>query len=200
LLLAAGFAPASPHRPLDDPALAAARRAVDLVLAAHEPFPAIAIDRHWQLVAANAGFTPLLAGVDPALLRPPVNVLRLSLHPDGAAPNIVNLGQWRAHIFPRLEEQIRATGDRVLIRLLDELRGYPGREDDEADNPYAGIAVPLILRTPMGELSFISTTTMFGTPVDITLAELAVESFLPADPQTLAALREMQAAASATAH
>ena len=127
LLVAAGFAPALPERALDDPALAAARRAVDLVLKAHEPFPALAVDRHWQMVAANAGVAPLLAGVAPHLLEPPVNVLRLSLHPEGVAPRIVNLAEWRAHIFHRLEAQIEASADPVLADLLAELRALSRR-------------------------------------------------------------------------
>ena len=191
LLAAAGFAPALPERSLDDPALAAARRAVDLVLAAYEPFPALAVDRHWHLVAANEGATGLLAGIAPFLLEPPVNVLRLSLHPEGAAPRIVNLAQWRAHIFRRLEEQIEASADSGLAALLDELRALPGGGPvaPDSSDAYAGVAVPLILRSAQGELSFLSTTTMFGTPIDITLAELAIEAFLPADARTADLLR-----------
>jgi len=183
LLVAAGFAPALPERSLDDPALAAARRAVDLVLKAHEPFPALAVDRHWVMVAANAGVAPLLGGVAPHLLAPPVNVLRLSLHPEGVAPRIVNLAEWRAHILHRLEAQIEASADPVLAALLAELRAYPGGATRQAD-AYGGVAVPLVLRAGEAELSFLSTTTMFGTPIDITLAELAIEAFLPADART----------------
>ena len=185
LLAAAGFAPALPERSIDDPALAAARRAVDLVLAAHEPFPALAVDRHCQLVAANAGISAFLVGVAGHLLAPPVNVLRLSLHPEGLAPRIVNLAQWRAHVFRRLEEQVEASADALLADLLAELRTYPGgvAAHDSAD-AYGGVAVPLVIRTDRGEMSFLSTTTMFGTPIDISLAELAIETFLPADAQT----------------
>lgn len=183
LLVAAGFAPALPERSLDDPALAAARRAVDLVLTAHEPFPALAVDRHWHMLAANAGVAPLLADVAPYLLAPPVNVLRLSLHPEGVAPRIVNLAEWRAHIFHRLEAQIEASADQGLVDLLAELRGYPGGTAKAADH-YGGVAVPLVLRAGGAELSFLSTTTMFGTPIDITLSELAIEAFLPADAAT----------------
>src|SRR5262244_3339088 len=109
LLIAAGYAPAFPERPLDDPALQAARKAVDLVLAGHEPYPALAIDRHWTLIASNNAVPPLMAGADPSLLRPPVNVLRLSLHPAGLSPRIVNLPQWRAHLLERLRRQIDLT-------------------------------------------------------------------------------------------
>jgi transcriptional regulator with XRE-family HTH domain len=188
LLVAAGFAPALPERSLDDPAMAAARRAVELVLAAHEPFPALAVDRHWHLVSANAGVARLLGGVAAHLLAPPVNVLRLSLHPEGVAPRIVNLAQWRAHIFARLEEQIEASADAALAALLDELRAYPGGTAPGAADDHGGVAVPLVLRSEAGELSFLGTTTMFGTPIDITLAELAIEAFLPADARTLALL------------
>lgn len=184
LLVAAGFAPALPERSLDDPALAAARHAVELVLKAHEPFPALAVDRHWQMVAHNAGVAPFLAGVAPHLLEPPVNVLRLSLHPDGVAPRIVNLAQWRAHIFHRLEAQVEASADQILADLLAELRAYPGG-GAKAQDDYGGVAVPLVLRAGEVELSFLSTTTMFGTPIDITLSELAIETFLPADARTV---------------
>lgn len=183
LLVAAGFSPALPERRLDDPALAAARRAVDLVLKAHEPFPALAVDRHWHMLAANAGVVPLLGGVAAHLLEPPVNVLRLSLHPQGVAPNIVNLAEWRAHILHRLEAQVEASADRVLAELLAELRAYPGGSARAADS-HGGVAVPLVLRVGEAILSFLSTTTMFGTPIDITLAELAIEAFLPADAAT----------------
>lgn len=187
LLVAAGFAPALPERPLDDPALAAARRAVELVLKAHEPFPALAVDRHWQLLAANAGVAPFLAGAAPHLLAPPVNVLRLSLHPEGLAPRIENLAEWRGHILHRLEGQVAASGDPVLAALLQELRAYPGGTVPNEDG-YGGVAVPMRVRAGEAILSFLSTTTMFGTPIDVTLSELAIEAFLPADEATAAAL------------
>jgi transcriptional regulator with XRE-family HTH domain len=183
LLIAAGFAPDRPERPLAHPELGAARRAVELVLKAHEPFPALAVDRHWQLIAANGGLAPMLGGVAARLLEPPVNVLRLSLHPEGVAPRIVNLPEWRAHILRRLEDQAEASADPVLTALLEELKTYPGGIAHAYDS-YGGVAVPLVLRTDQGELSFLSTTTMFGTPVDVTLAELAIEAFLPADART----------------
>jgi transcriptional regulator with XRE-family HTH domain len=193
LLLAAGYAPVFPERSLDDPALAPARQAIALVLKGHEPFPALVVDRHWNLVAANAALAPLLAGVtDAALLAAPVNVLRLSLHPDGLAPRIVNLGEWRAHLLDRLRRQIMVTGDAVLSQLLHELAAYPvparAAGPDKPALDYAGIVVPLQLMTDAGVLSFFSTTTVFGTPVDVTLSELALESFFPADAHTAAAL------------
>jgi transcriptional regulator with XRE-family HTH domain len=197
LLVAAGYAPAFPERPLDDPALQSARKAVDLVLAGHEPYPALAIDRHWTLIASNKAVPPLLAGVDPSLLRPPVNALRLSLHPAGLAPRIANLAEWRSHLLARLRRQIEVSADPVLEELLNELCGYPapvdGAENSGAENggagEFAGVAVPFRLVTEQGVLSFISATTIFGTPVDVTLSELALESFFPADAATANVLR-----------
>lgn len=191
LLTAAGFAPVFPERPLADPALRVAREAVDLVLAGHEPYPALAIDRHWTLVAANRAVTPLLRGVDASLLRPPVNVLRLSLHPAGVAPRVLNAAQWRVHVFDRLRRQVAATADTELGALLEELRGYPAPPAGGDIGPLdlGGVVVPLRLRTELGVLTFISTTTIFGTPVDITLSELAIESFFPADADTASVLQ-----------
>ncbi|WP_299789298.1 helix-turn-helix transcriptional regulator [Ramlibacter sp.] len=194
LLVAAGYAPMYRERPLDDPALAAARQAVQLILRGHEPYPALAVDRHWNLLAHNAAVPLLLAGVAAQLLQPPVNVLRLSLHPQGLASRIVNLAQWRQHLFERLHQQIAVTADAGLQALERELRGYPALvtgEDEHIDGEVLGIAAPLRLRTEAGVLSFISTTTVFGSPVDVTLQELALETFFPADPETAAALRRM---------
>jgi len=199
LLVAAGYAPVFPERPLGDPALQAARKAVELVLAGHEPYPALAIDRHWTLVASNGVVPALLAAVEPALLRPPVNVLRLSLHPSGLAPQIANLAEWRAHLLARLRRQLEVTADPALAELLSELSGYPAPEGaapgaHAAEGEYDWVAVPFRLNTGHGVLSFISTTTIFGTPVDITLSELAVESFFPADAATAEALRRLAGA------
>ena len=189
LLTAAGFAPMYAERSLDDPALKAAREAVELVLKGHEPYPALAVDRHWSLVSYNRSVLPLLAGAAPALMQAPINVLRLSLHPDGLAPRIVNLAQWRAHLLARLRQQVIASADPVLAALADELRGYPAPSDDAShDSIEASVVVPLVLHTPAGTLSFISTTTVFGTPVDVTLSELALETFFPADAATAALL------------
>jgi transcriptional regulator with XRE-family HTH domain len=191
LLLAAGYAPAFRERPLSDPALEAARHAVERLLAAHEPFPALAVDRHWSMLGANQAASRLFAGIAPALLQPPVNVLRLSLHPEGAAPRIANLAEWRAHIFARLGHQVDLTADPVLAELLRELRAYPAPESPEpptVDRAGYEVLVPLQLVTPAGTLSLISTTTVFGTPVDITLSELALETFFPADATTAALL------------
>lgn len=191
LLTAAGFAPLYRERPLDDPALQAARAAVELVLQAHEPHPALAVDRHWNMLAHNRPLLLLLDGIDPALLAPPVNVLRLSLHPRGAAPKIVNLNAWRTHLFARLRTQVQASGDPVLAALLEELQGYPGDDGPAGGEDPHAVAVPLQIRSAAGVLSFISTTTVFGTPVDITLSELALETFFPADAETAQRLRRL---------
>lgn len=194
LLTAAGYAPMFGERRLDDPALAAARAAIELVLKGHEPYPALAVDRHWTMVSHNRMVPLLLAGLPAELLQPPVNVLRLSLHPRGLAPRIVNLAQWREHLFTRLREQIDTSGDATLAALLDELAAYPAPPaGPRADARHAeqAVCVPLQLATPAGTLSFISTTTVFGTPVDITLSELALETFFPADAATAQMLRHL---------
>lgn len=197
LLVAAGYAPMYRDRPLQDPAQAPARAAVELILRSHEPYPALAVDRHWNLVAANRMVPHLMAGADPSLLEGSVNVLRLSLHPRGLAPQIVNLLQWRNHIFERLRQQVQATGDSELVGLMEELRAYPvpeGADRTKLDGEHLGVVMPFQFRTPSGVLSFISTTTVFGTPVDVTLQELALETFFPADPFTGDALRQLAAA------
>ncbi|HEX6158836.1 MAG TPA: helix-turn-helix transcriptional regulator, partial [Thermoanaerobaculia bacterium] len=190
LLVAAGFAPSFPERKLDDPEMASARAAIDLVLAGHEPYPALAVDRHWNLVAANRAVAPFFQGIDESLVQPPVNVLRASLHPKGLAPRIANYDEWRTHVLDRLRRQIDVSADPVLIALYDELRALPRQARAAAvHRDYAGVVVPLELTA--GDdcvLRFFSTTTIFGTPVDVTLQELAVESFFPADSQTAAAL------------
>jgi transcriptional regulator with XRE-family HTH domain len=190
LLLAAGYAPVFRDRPLDDPALERARAIIDIILKAHEPYPALVVDRQWRLVAANATVAPLMAGADPMLVKPPVNVMRLSLHPRGLAPLIVNLGEWRAHLLDRLRRQHRLTLDPAIGTLLQEVSAYPGGKEHSAAHQ-DDIAVPLKLRTQAGTLSFISTVTVFGTAVDITLSELSLETFYPADAETAAALRSL---------
>jgi transcriptional regulator with XRE-family HTH domain len=191
LLVAAGFAPVFSERRLDDPALAEARAAIDLVIKGHEPFPALAVDRHWTLVAANRAVQRLLESADPALLRPPVNVLRVSLHPSGLAPRIANLTEWRAHLLARLRRQIELSADPVLTALLEELSGYPAPASSRPirTEPGHSVVIPLQLATESGTLSFISTSAVFGTPLDVTLSELALEAFYPADAATADALR-----------
>ena len=183
LLVAAGYAPMYRERPLDHPDLAQARRAVDMILESHEPYPALAIDRHWNLIAANRMVPHLLASADPALLQPPVNVLRVSLHPEGIAPNIVNLGEWRGHLLARLKRQALSTASAGLRELHAELLAYPCDQpvpDVEIPGP-SDIVLPLRLRFRGGELAFSSIVATFGTPLDVTVAELAIESFFPAD-------------------
>ena len=192
LLNAAGFAPVFPERRLDDPAMTAVRQAIDIVLTGHEPHPALAVDRHWCMAAANRAVAPLIAGVDAVLLNPPVNVLRLALHPGGLAPRTVNLPEWRAHLLERLRQQIDVSGDPVLVDLMAELRGYgaPASTTSSTAGPdFTAIAIPFRLATEDGVLSFFSTTTVFGTPIDVTLSELALECFFPADHATAAAMR-----------
>jgi transcriptional regulator with XRE-family HTH domain len=193
LLVAAGFAPVFRERALQDPGLAAARRAIDLVLEGHEPYPALAIDRHWTMVAANPAAMRLVTGADPSLLQPPVNVLRLSLHASGLSPRIANLSEWRAHLMERLRRQIELSADPVLAKLLDELRAYPGADRGQStgapSSDLAGVVVPLQIVTGAGTLCLFSTTTVFGTPLDITLSELALECFYPADAPTAELLR-----------
>jgi transcriptional regulator with XRE-family HTH domain len=191
MLLAAGFAPVYGERDLRDSEMAAARQAIDIVLRGNEPYPALAIDRHWNLVAANRAVGPLIASAAPELLEPPVNVLRLSLHPQGIAPLISNFAEWRAHILERLKRQVAATADRVLGELFEELRSYPASDGAGSVHELGGVLVPLRLASPAGELSFLTTTTVFGTPMDVTLAELAIESFFPADEATGERLRSL---------
>ncbi|MGQ0841219.1 helix-turn-helix domain-containing protein [Actinokineospora sp.] len=195
LLLAAGYAPVYSEAPLNSPRMAAVRAAVRQVLAGHEPFPAVAVDRRWNLVDANKSLSLLLAGVAPGLLAAPANVLRISLHPDGVAPRIVNLGEWRAHLLARLRRQIAITADEALSDLHNELAAYPcAQPEPEVDpNGAADVVIPLRLRHGDTELAFFGTVTTFGTPTDITVAELAIESFFPADQATARALRDLTA-------
>jgi transcriptional regulator with XRE-family HTH domain len=195
-LVAAGYAPMYRETRLDEPAMAAAKQAVEMILTGHEPFPAMAIDRHWNLVAANRMLRHLLTDVDASLLQSPVNVLRLSLHPRGLAPKIVNLAQWRAHLFERLSHQIAASAEPALIALLGELRNLPlpvADAEEHLQGEHMGVAMPMKFRSPAGVLSFISTTTIFGSPLDVTLQEIALETFFPSDEFTRQALRSVAA-------
>jgi transcriptional regulator with XRE-family HTH domain len=194
LLVSAGYAPLYRERRIDDPSLEKAKAAIDLLLKGHEPYPAIAVDRHWNLVAANKPIGILMAGASPHLLKPPVNVLRLSLHPEGLAPKIINYHEWRAHLIARLKRQVDLSGDAKLAELLREISAYPKpsrsvvpiREGD-ADE----VVVPLQFETHAGRVSLFSTMTIFGSPVDVTLSELAIESFFPADSDSAALLRKI---------
>lgn len=194
LLHAAGFAPAFPRRDYDAPELAAVRAAVDRVLDGHLPLPAIAVDRRWNLVAANPAVAVLTAGAAEHLLAPPTNVYRLTLHPDGLAPRIVNLPEVAHHLLGRLRREVETTGDPRLADLLDEVERYPTvRPSPRGPQVPTGVVVPLRLRHPRGELAMFTTVTTFGTPADVTVAELALELFYPLDEATgsrLAALAD----------
>jgi transcriptional regulator with XRE-family HTH domain len=181
LLLAAGYAPAYSQRSLHEPELAPIKTALDQLLKAHEPFPAVVVDRSWQLVAANSAVALLTQGVADHLLNPPANVLRIALHPEGMASRITNLGQWRAHLLRDLAAQREQTGDPDLEALYQELSGYPGPTIEPAAHD---VFVPL----EIDGLKFLSTRTTFGTAVDVTVSELAIESFFPADEHTAEAL------------
>lgn len=191
MLLAAGFAPVYSDLSLDAPELTAVRSALSQLLAAHEPFPAAVVDRHWNLVQANTSIALFTACVDPALLAPPANVLRASLHPRGMAPWIINLDEWRAHLLGRLRRQFEATRDPALGDLYDELLGYAGGDGEpgSAHDDAEGVVVPLRFRHDDKELRFFSTVATFGTPLDVTVAEIVIESFFPADDATRAFLQ-----------
>lgn len=193
ILLAAGHAPVYPETALGSTRMAPVRDAVHQVLTGHEPYPAVVVDRLWNLLDGNASIGVLLAGVRDDLLTPPANGLRISLHPEGMAPRIVNLGEWRAHLLTRAERQLALTGDEELAELLDELRAYPcDQPEPEIEMPGPGnVFVPLRLRHRDVELTFFSILTTFGTPLDITVAEMAIESFFPADAATAAFLRDL---------
>ena len=193
LLLTAGHAPAFPERTLDDPDLEPVREALDRILAAHEPLPALAVDRRWNLVAANAAMAALTEGleIEPSLLEPPINVLRIGFHPRGFAPIIVNLGQWRAHFLGRLAQQVAITGDEELAALMEEVAGYPIAEKEGAPAPEASdVLGPVRFRAPNGgEWSFFGMFAAFDTPFEVTTSELALELLFPADPPTAEAFK-----------
>lgn len=195
LLLAAGYAPVFRERPLADPALRPQLEAVELVLAAHNPYPALAIDRHWNMVSSNEGVRTLIAGVDQSLLTPPVNVLRLSLHPKGLAPGIANLFQWRDHLLHRVRRQVQTVPDPELIDLLKELESFPSPTSPTPMSSFepGQPVLPLRLAFENTILNLFSTTMVFGTPLDVTLSELAIESFFPADQATATLLKRRYA-------
>ncbi|WP_424644742.1 helix-turn-helix domain-containing protein [Embleya sp. AB8] len=191
LLLAAGYAPVYHETSLEAPHMGAVRAMLRQVLAAHEPYPAVVLDRYWNRVEANQPAMLFRVGVSEELLREPLNLLRLTLHPEGLAPLITNLGEWRAHLLSRLRQQVIATADPHIIKLHDELVAYPCAQPEPGiELPGPGdIAVPLRMSYGEHTLNFFSTMATFGTPLDITVAELAIESFYPADPATAEVLR-----------
>jgi transcriptional regulator with XRE-family HTH domain len=201
LLLAAGYAPVYPETPMDADAMGPVRAALDKILAGHEPYPAVVVDRRWNLVTANTAAVRILTdGVDPALLAPPINAMRVSLHPDGLAPRIANFAEYSAHLLVRLQRQATVAADAELAALRDELATYPGveAEGSSAVDAASLLFAPLRYRAPDGgEWSFFSTLATFGTALDVTVAELMIESFFPADADTAEGLRAATDAAAA---
>jgi transcriptional regulator with XRE-family HTH domain len=197
LLLSAGYAPAFPERSLAE--LPAARQAIEQILDAHKPYPAFAVDRHWDIVLSNRALPQLYVGVASELLRPPVNAVRLTLHPQGMAPRIVNLTEWRRHVIAELRRHIEARPDPGTEALLAEVMAYsppPTRVASEPEEGAQRYATPLKIATDAGVVSFLSTTTVFGTPMDVTLSELALEMLFPADARTVAIVNALTAGAS----
>lgn len=195
LLIAAGYAPTYAETSLSDPALNEVRRAMNMMLEAQKPYPAFVLDRHWTVVASNGAIPELYADVAPELLEPPANALRLTLHPRGLAPRIANLAEWRMHLLARLQKQIQITADPRLVELQRELLSYPVPTGDRRGTSAADeqvVAVPLQIQTTLGLLSFFSMTAVFGTPIDVTLSELALEFFVPGNAATAEAVRRRQ--------
>ncbi|MFJ8624291.1 helix-turn-helix domain-containing protein [Kitasatospora sp. NPDC093550] len=188
LLLAAGYAPQYPETPLDDPSMDALRGGMERLLAAHDPYPAVVVDGSFRVLAANRSIGLLLDGVAPHLLEAPLNAIRVTLHPGGLAPRIVNLRQWRRHLLERMEHQLELVRAEPLRRLYEEVRGYPEPAGEAADGPAEDafpFALPMRIRHEGRVLSFLSTIATFNTPLDVTVSELAMETFLPADAETV---------------
>ncbi|WP_328676650.1 helix-turn-helix domain-containing protein [Streptomyces sp. NBC_00343] len=188
LLLAAGYAPRYPETPLDDPALEALREGLERLIQGYEPYPALVVDSVYDVVAANQGITMLLDGVPESLLQPPLNAMRLTLHPRGMAPRIRNLGEWRGHLLAQMERQIALHRSEPLRALYEEVTAYPAPEaaerEDEQLTPVPHFALPMRIEHDGRVLSFVSSIATFNTPMDVTVSELAIETFLPADPAT----------------
>lgn len=195
LLLAAGFAPAYTQTPLEAEEMSAVREAIDKLLTSHEPYPAVIVDGRWNVVSTNRPMDALLEGVAPELLRPPANALRVALHPDGMARQIVNFGEYSDHLMARLRRRLLASPDPQLAALRDELHAYLRVSDERtaSRDPAEMLFSPLVMGMDGRQLTFFSTIATFGTALDITLAELSIEAFYPADPETTAAVREMWA-------
>ncbi|MEV0531712.1 helix-turn-helix transcriptional regulator [Kitasatospora sp. NPDC050463] len=194
LLLAAGYAPHYPETPLDDPAMDALRAGMERLLASHDPYPAVVVDGTFRVLAANRSLGVLLSGVAPHLLEPPLNAMRITLHPEGLAPHIVNFRQWRRHLLERMDHQISRVRSEPLRALFDEVRTYPEPESvfDEPEEDITELfpfALPMRVAVDGQVLSFLSTIATFNTPMDVTVSELAMETFLPADAQTVAFLQ-----------
>ncbi|HEX4725800.1 MAG TPA: helix-turn-helix transcriptional regulator [Pseudonocardiaceae bacterium] len=192
LLVAAGYAPVYSQTVLESPQMSAVLAAVRRVLSGQEPFPAAVVDRNWNLIEKNSSFDIFTRGADPELLESPLNVLRLALHPNGMAGRIVNIGEWRAHALGRMRRRMDLTADPAITALYNEVCAYPcAQSEPEVVLPGPGdIMVPLKIRDGERELSFFCTVATFGTPLDVTVAELAIETFFPADAETAALLRD----------
>ncbi|WP_324787980.1 helix-turn-helix transcriptional regulator [Streptomyces sp. H51] len=188
LLLAAGYAPRYPRTPLDSPALDALRAGLERLIQGYEPYPALVVDAMYDVVTANRGVMMLLEGVPDALLTPPLNAMRLTLHPQGLAPRIRNLREWRGHLLAQMERQIALDRSEPLRELYEEVAAYPvpeGRQDREPAESVPYFALPMVIEHAGRTLSFVSSISTFNTPMDVTVAELAIETFLPADPATV---------------
>lgn len=197
LLLAAGYAPRYAQTALDDPAMETLREGIQQLLTGYEPYPALVVDAVYDLVAANRGVLMLLEGLPDHLLAPPLNAMRLTLHPEGLAPRIRNLAQWRRHLLAQMERQIALARSAPLRALYEEVAAYPPPPaaahlpEREADGPVAFLALPLVVEHDGHVLSFVSSIATFNTPMDVTVAELAIETLLPADPATVKYLRSL---------
>ncbi|KOG42976.1 helix-turn-helix domain-containing protein [Streptomyces resistomycificus] len=195
LLLAAGYAPRYPETPLDDPALGALREGMERLIQGYEPYPALVVDAMYDVVAANRGVLLLLDGVPESLLAPPLNAMRLTLHPDGLAPRIRNLREWRGHLLAQMERQIALRRSKPLRALYEEVAAYPVPEESPAGRepaePVPYFALPMRIEHEGRTLSFISSISTFNTPMDVTVAELAIETLLPADPATVKYLHSL---------
>ncbi|WP_432089700.1 helix-turn-helix domain-containing protein [Streptomyces sp. bgisy095] len=197
LLLAAGYAPRYAETPLDAPRLEALREGVERLLRGYEPYPALVVDGSYTVVAANRGIGMLLGGLPEHLLAPPLNTMRIALHPEGLAPRIRNLREWRGHLLSQMERQIALARSDSLRELYEEVAAYPpppgagsGPEEPETE-PYPYFALPLRIEHDGRVLSFVSSISTFNTPMDVTVAELAIETLIPADPETAAYLRSL---------
>jgi transcriptional regulator with XRE-family HTH domain len=193
VLMAGGFAPQFPERDLAEPEMRGVRQVIDVVLKGHLPYPAFAVDRRWNILASNQGLPRIYEGVAEELLTPPVNGLRLTLHPKGMAPKIINLGEWRAAVLARVRAQLAASGDADLAELYAELESYgDGADRPDMDSRDAPL-IPFRLASDLGPLSFLTTTMVFDSPLDVTLSELLIECFFPADAETAERVRQMTA-------